>query len=436
MKKNITLKATVIGLICVSSLLNAQTYTTVNTFAGSTSGLFDGPLASAKFNQPYGMCTDISTGAIYVADTYNHAIRKIYNGNVTTLAGNGIAGDVDGQGSNARFNFPAGICFYNGNVYVADNVNNKIKMIDSNGNVTTIAGSGTAGFLNGAALQAKFNQPKTIDVDANGNFYIADYENHCIRMLSNGQVTTFAGIGGVSGDVLGPVATAKFYRPRDVEVAPNGDIYVADLMNNKIKKISGGAVSLVAGAGTTGSADGPAATATFNHPVGVEIDAFGNLVIADPLNNKIRLISNSGIVSTLAGTGTAGFSNGPIATATFNDLQGVEVDPSGNVYVADRSNNVIRNFNTADVGISSLSDELYISIFPVPAAENITVSNLGKIHLSTLAIYDAEGRLCKTIAVGDQDETVTISIADLAHGEYIIIGQNAATTIKSRFIKE
>lgn len=392
------MKGFIFGLLSGIIFLPAfsQTYTSVATFAGSGSpGLLDGPLATAMFNHPYGVCSD-STGAIYVADCFNNCIRKIQNGNVTTVAGNGSAGDVDAQGVNARLNNPTGVYFKNGYLYISDNLNNKIKRMDAAGNVVTIAGSGTWGFANGPALSAAFKEPKSLVVDNNNIVYVADYENHCIRKIANGQVTTYAGTGGVSGDVLGPAASARFYRPRDLCIDATGNIYVVDLMNNKVKVIStSGIVSLVAGSGANGNTNGTGASASFSRPVGIDWYPSGDLCVLSAVSPMIRTVTVPGVATSLAGTGVSGYLDGPVASAKFNLPQDICFDPFGNLYVGDDLNNVIRiltsNFQTNFLGndiVSCVSQPAILSVnFPGATYQWSNGSTNDSIMATSSGIY-------------------------------------------------
>ncbi len=357
MKKILALSILLMGSIIAAS---GQTYTTVSTFAGTgTSGLVNGPVATARFNFNYGICSD-SAGNIYVADAFNHCIRKISNGVVSTVAGNGFAGDVDGVGSSARFNTPIGVYFKNGYLYICDNSNHKIKRMDMSLNVVTIAGSGSAGYVDGAALSARFYEPKSLVVDNANNVYVADYENHCIRKIANGTVSTYAGIGTSPGDVLGASASARFNRPRDLCIDVAGNLYVADLTNHKVKVIStGGTVSLVAGSGASSSIDGTGAGASFNLPVGIDWGTSGDLFVLDAGTGKVRRLTTAGVVTTVAGSGNTGFINGPVASARFGTVpQDICLDPAGNLYIGDRTNNVIRvltNVNSLNASTTSTS---------------------------------------------------------------------------------
>jgi len=318
---------------------------TVSTLAGrGTDGFVDGNGTAAQFSYPTGVAVDVS-GNIYVADGLNHNIRKITpEGVVSTLAGNRTAGFADGIGTAAKFSYPYNVttdALYN--IYVGDFGNNRIRKISPEGMVSTFAGSGTYGFVNGASTAAQFNYIRGIAVDVLGNMYVADENNHSIRKISpEGVVSTFAG-NGIKGFVDGASTVAQFSHPLDVAVDAIGNIYVADLINQSIRKINKeGMVSTLAGNGTEGFADGVGTAARFSHPSGVAVDAIGNVYVADMNNNSIRIISPEGMVSTLAGNGTWGSTDGAGAVARFSYPSDVTVDALGIVYVADSNSRRIR----------------------------------------------------------------------------------------------
>lgn len=315
---------------------------TVSTLAGSGAfGFADGAGTAAQFYQPTGVAVDAS-GNVYVAEAENHRIRKVTSdGVVSTLAGSGTAGFADGSGTVAQFNSPRGITLdASGNLYIADGVNNRIRKITPTGAVTTLAGSGVAGFADGNGLAAQFFFPKGIAVDASDNLYVADDINHRVRKITPaGTVSTLAGSALGSADGAG--TAAQFNRPTGVAVDASGNVYVADAKNHRIRKItSNGTVSTLAGS-TEGFAEGTSTAARFSEPVGLAVDASGNVYVADSDNSRIRKITPDGTVSTLAG-GSAGFADGTAATARFRSPSGVALDAAGIVYVADRQNHSIR----------------------------------------------------------------------------------------------
>lgn len=325
------------------------TYRATATFAGSGEvGNADGSAVTASFDRPYGVAVD-AAGNVYVADTYNHKIRKITPaGVVSTLAGSGIAGAADGNGVAASFNLPGGVAVdAAGMVYVADASNNKIRKITPQGVVTTLAGSGAAGAANGTGASASFKAPNGLAVDASGTIYVADTGNHKIRKItSDGVVSTLAGSGSL-GYSDGSSGTAKFFSPYGVAVDALGIVYVADNNNHSIRKIAlDGRVSTLAGNGTSGDVDAKGNLARFRYPKGVAVDAFGTVYVADGDNYKIKQISPSGEVSTLAGSGLRGTADGNGAAASFYNPFAAAIDALGTVYVADTNINKIRKVNT------------------------------------------------------------------------------------------
>ena len=300
-----------------------------------------GPGGSSIYNNPIGVAID-ALGNIYVADYSNHRIRKINPGGTSTsIFVGGTQGVADGVGSAAQFNFPFGIAVdASRNVYVADRNNHRIRKITPAGVVTTIAG-GTQGYLDGTGALARFNHPEGITVDASGNIYVSDSQNHRIRKITQaGVVTTVA--GSSQGFADGTGTAAKFDSPAGVTLDTNGNLYVADRLNNRIRKVTPtGVVTTFAGRSVSGFADGPANLARFLSPSGVALDASGNVYVADRLNHRIRKITQAGVVSTVAGS-TSGFGDGNGSVVRFFQPSGVAVDTSGKVYVADRLNNRIR----------------------------------------------------------------------------------------------
>lgn len=318
----------------------------VLTLAGSgQSGFVDGSGSSARFENPYGIAIDAS-GNLYVSDTHNHVIRKITSaGFVTTLAGNGQKGSVDGSGTTARFEYPRGLTVdTSGNLYVTDWGNHAIRKITPMGVVTTVAG-GSKGLQDGNGASAKFNHPSDITVDVTGVFYIADEDNDRIRQLTvAGQVTTLA--GSQTGFADGAGILAKFKKPFGIVSDAAGHLYVSDRGNHRIRKLvkqgNEWIVSTLSGTGQAGLSDGSGSSATFRQPAGLVMDNNGAILVADEDNHRIRLISPTGQVTTLAGQGSSGYLDGDALQARFDHPMDVTLGSNGLVYVVDRDNNRIR----------------------------------------------------------------------------------------------
>jgi len=319
----------------------------VTTLAGQAgvTGATNATGTNASFNYPAGVAVD-ALGNVYVADTSNNMIRKITAGGVVeTLAGTvGVTGATNATGTAASFNMPVGIAVDSaGNLYVADKGNNMIRKITSGGVVTTLAGSGAFGFANGTGTAAVFLDPDGVAVDTNGNVYVGDSCNDMIRKItSTGVVTTLAG-SGTAGFVNGTGTAASFFEPGGVAVDSSGNVYVGDVGNSVIRKITpGGVVTTLAGSGSVGFANGPATVAMFYEPYDIAVDSGGNVYVADAGNNMIRKITSNGVVTTLAGGGPCCAVNAFGIAASFGAPSGVAVDTSENVYVADEGDNLIR----------------------------------------------------------------------------------------------
>jgi sugar lactone lactonase YvrE len=330
----------------------------VTTLAGlaESQGSADGTGSVARFYFPFGLAVDTAAN-VYVADSWNHTIRKVTPGGVvTTLAGRaGSSGSADGMGSAARFWWPSGVAADSAaNVYVPDSGNNTIRKVTPAGVVTTLAGlPGSSGSADGTGGAARFDAPEGVAADSAGNVYVADTWNHTIRKLTpGGVVTTLAGLAGTQGTADGMGSAARFYWPEGVAVDSAGNVYVADTDNFTIRKVTpGGLVTTLAGlAESQGSADGTGSVARFNGPSGVAVDSAGNVYVADTVNCTIRKVTSDGVVTTLAGlAGTQGSADGTASVARFNYPQGVAVDSAGNVYVADTANHTIRKVTPGGV---------------------------------------------------------------------------------------
>jgi len=261
--------------------------------AARQGGSNDGTRTEARFVSPNSLAID-AADTLYVADQYSQTIRKITSdGMVSTLAGlAGVSGSNDGTGSNARFYSPAGVAVDSaGNVYVADTYNHTIRKITSTGSVTTLAGlAGTPGSTDGTGSAARFFYPSGVAVDGANNVYVADRQNLTVRKITaDGTVTTWAGMAGMSGNADGTGTAARFSTPTGVAVDGAGNVFVTDQYDYRIRRISPSrAVTTLAGSSSSGSADGRGSAAQFRAPDGVTVTRTGDLLIADQLNYTIR----------------------------------------------------------------------------------------------------------------------------------------------------
>lgn len=422
------MKKTVLSFaLLFSLLLSAQQVTTI---AGSgTIGSTNANGTAASFNYPEGVAVDAS-GNIYVADFNNHRIRKISpSGDVTTFAGSGTAGAIDDTGTLARFNNPSGIVIDAlGNFFVSDYSNNKIRKITPTGVVTTVAGSGTIGSNDGQGISATFNAPYGLNIDTSGNIYVADTNNHKIRKIdTSGNVTTLAGTG-LSGSIDGDNTVARFKNPSALAIDAQGNVYVADYGNHKIRKITPtGDVSTLAGSGTLGSADGTGTAASFYRPNGIAIDPNGYLYVADLYNNKIRKITPSGDVSTFAGTGVAGYTDGDLSTAKFYRPIGITIDSNGDFYIGDTYNHRIRKI-TQTLNSNNFNNSSNIKVYPNPTNGSFFIDSTEKI---TLTIYDILGKIVyKNNSIIGKN---SVNLSNLNSGIYLIHTKNE--TGKTKTIK-
>jgi trimeric autotransporter adhesin len=321
---------------------------TVETVAGNGSPGFSGDdnlATNAEIRHPMGLALD-SSGNVFVADYSNHRIRKIgRDGIITTIAGylaGGFSGDDDSALA-AQLYFPSDIAFDKfGALYIADTGNNRIRKIETTGIIKTIAGTGTAGFdADGKdATSTQFNGPSGIAIDASGNIFIADSFNHRIRKIAtDNKVSTVAGKStiGYSGD-NGAATSAELYFPKDILVDSSGNLTLSDSYNQRIRRVStSGTISTIAGNGlfSYGGDDGAAALSQLNQPAAAVYDSSGNLFIADTFNHRLRVVDTGGTIRTIAGNGTS-------SSSQLSYPGALAADRAGNVYLADSGNNRIQ----------------------------------------------------------------------------------------------
>ena len=314
----------------------------------------------AQLSSPYGVAVE-GAGNLYITDLGNHRVRKVdSSGVITTIAGTGergFSGD-GGPAIQAQLWSPTGVVLDGtGNLFIADRANHRIRKVDFSGVITTVAGTGERGFSGdgGPAVQAQLTSPSGVAVDGASNLYIADRGNYRIRKVdSSGTITTFAGTGDrrFGGDG-GLAVEASLWSPYDVATDGAGNLYIAATSHNRIRKVnSSGVISTVAGSGRRGYGGdgGPATAAPLSSPYSVAVDSGGNLYIADNLNHRIRKVDSSGTITTVAGTGSFGLGSlggvggdgSPAGDAQLRFPTDVAVDSAGNLYIADRGNHRIR----------------------------------------------------------------------------------------------
>ena len=357
-------------LVAACTAGSATEYETVTTYAGTGKtgplggGYANGPGLNAQFHDPMGLACD-SVGNLYVSDWVNHRIRMITpDGTVTTVAGDGAPGPygdiADGPANTARFFGPEGLTVDDqGNIYVADTLNNRIRRISPDGMVTTTAGSGPGtvhGFdgalVDGPAELARFNDPSDVAVAKDGALFVTGRLNHVIRKIDpDGQVTTFAG-SGQPGATDGVGTAASFELPNRITIDDDGNLYVTEgrfldfgerTYGFRVRKITPGAkVTTVAGTGEPGYQDGPGPTAEFDVPIGIDVDDEGYVYVVDSGAHRIRRINPQAIVSTVAGSGAAGFIDGDVSEAEFWYPTDIAVGPDHRLFVADWKNHRIR----------------------------------------------------------------------------------------------
>jgi len=424
---------------------------TIATVAGQN-GLFDEGIAAttAEISVPNNIASD-AAGNVYIADYYNNRIRKVNaaSGAITTVAGNGVylysstpATLGDGApATNANLASPAAVTVDNaGNIYFIDESNERVRMVNTAGIITTIAGNGNIGYNgdNRPATSASLFFPIGIAVDNTGNVFIADQYNSRIRKVDpSGTITTVAGTGvpGYAGDGR-DATTASVNYPADVATDGKGNLFIADLRNNCVRKVDiSGIITTVAGNGSAGySGDGgPATAASISQPNGLKADTSGNIYIVDGLDGRICVVNSAGIIHSVAGNGTIGNSGdgGPATAAQLNGPSGVGVDGSGNIYIADGNNYSIRKVTAPNVSVPVVKGSLgNISVYPNPAhtAINIMVNAIRPEGL-TLTMSDVAGNVVYKTAMVSNKQVVDISSLD--NGVYFIAVKNTGGEAKT-----
>ncbi|MFD1143640.1 T9SS type A sorting domain-containing protein [Larkinella insperata] len=404
--------------------------TTVAGYSRNSDSGDGGPAVQASLHFPHSVAVDAG-GNLFIADESNHRIRKVApNGTITTVAGNGVGGfsGDGGPATQARLQFPTGVVVDSqGNLFIADPINQRVRKVASNGVITTVAGTGTAGFRGdgGAATSAQLNNPDELAVDGKGNLYIADQNNNRIRKVSSaGIITTVAGTGsaGFSGDG-GPATQAQLHKPEAVAVDASGNLYIADALNHRVRKVAAnGIITTVAGGGA--GEDGSLATQTNLYvPTDVAVDPAGNLFIAQSEIHLVRMVAPNGIIRTVAGSkdGENFSGDGGVATsARLNFPEGIALDGKGNLFIADEANDRIRKVTavTAPVGVLSFSlinadNEQEIKLFSPGDTLNLALLPTPNLNIRVNTRPAVAGSVVMQLS-GPQNRTVTETEAPYA----------------------
>ncbi|MGW4596232.1 NHL domain-containing protein [Streptomyces sp. NPDC004457] len=424
----------------------------VSTVAGTGAAGFggdNGPAVSAQVNRPYGVAVD-STGTLYFSDFQNHRIRRITtDGRISTVAGTGVAGfgGDNGPAVSAQLNWPREIAVDRaGDIYVVDTNNHRVRKITADGRITTVAGTGAAAFGGdgGPATAARLNLPTGVAVGGDGVLYVAEYVNNRVRKIAaDGTISTVAGTGavGFAGDG-GPAVSAQLNRPHAVAVDGEGVLYIADGENHRVRKVTAdGKIGTVAGTGAAGFAGdgGPAASAQLYLPVGLALDSTGALYIAEFRNHRVRKVTADGKITTVAGTGAAGFAGdgGPGATAQLNHPFGLAVDCVDTLYIADDLNHRIRKI--ASTRMKGLPESgTVVSWANVRSRLRMGVwreSTRDGAEIHQLLAAPRDHQRWRLVAAGQEDGDVLYRIENLRSGKVLEVvgaGEAAGAVIAQR----
>lgn len=422
----------------------------ITTIAGKDTAGYSGdggPATNAKLKAPYRICTD-SHGNIFIADGLNHRIRKmdVLTGMITTVAGKstpGFSGD-GGPATNAQMEVPQGVWVdKNNTIFICDAINQRIRKISfPDGTITTIAGTGAAGSNGdaGPAINAELDQPAAVYVDQNTNVLIADWANKKVRKINGvtGIITTIAGTGsgGFSGDG-GPATNASIDGPLHVHLDTSGNILIADQYNHRVRKVNAvtGIISTIAGNGTAGfSGDGGlAVNAKLNQPTGLFVDKQNNIYVAEYGNGTVRRIDAvTGIITTVAGTGVTGFSgDGGPATNAKLFCSDVFVDSYGNLIIADYENNRIRKVSSG-VAVTDIDKAVEAKLFPNPTTGVFSVQVPAGISLLTIYNIGGVAVLSQTITTG----TAEVDLSSFPSGIYLVYVRSGDQLYVNKVMKQ
>ena len=435
-------KLFIILLLAFPLLAKAQY---ISTAAGNGVAGFGGDggwCLLAKLDDPGTIGFD-GAGNLYITDVQNNRVRKVNTlGVITTIAGNGISGfsGDNGPATLAQLNGIQSIAVdAAGNVFIAEWGDHRIRKVNTTGIISTIAGTGTSGY-NGdgiPAISAKLNYPTLGTVDNVGNVFFSDYNNSRVRKINtSGIISTVAGCGliGDSGDG-GPATAAKLGGPTYLYVRPSGEIYIPDNIHSRIRKVGlDGVITAFAGGGVSTSDGIPATAAYFGGTLSIAFDDSGNAFIPDPTYNKIRKVNTSGIITTVAGTGGAGYAGdgGPATAAMLNFPACVTWHSADQcLYITDNHNNRIRKFSYTPVVVNEVKSSPHrFSIYPNPAREQITIGS--DVGIENVSIVNTVGLIVvKDNTVSGKESS--LSVRDLSPGIYFV---RVNGVYAGRFVKE
>jgi sugar lactone lactonase YvrE len=429
--------------------LNAQCI--ITTIAGTNTAGYNGDggnSTGSELNDPYGLTFDLG-GNLYIVDVNNNRIRKINSiGIMTTLIGNGTQGysGDGGYASAAEINHPGGLAFDAlGNFYISDTRNNCIRMVNTNGTISTFAGNGTAGFSGdgGYASVAELNNPSGLTFDLSGSLYIADYNNNRIRKIdTEGIINTIAGngISGYSGDG-GAASMAELNFPSELAFDEANNLYIADTWNNRIRMINTlGSIRTIVGNGTQGySGDGGGANlAELNLPCGIVFDWIGNLYIADYNNNRIRKVNTSGIISTVVGNGAQGYSGdgGSAINAELYNPYGITLDTIGNLYFSDSQNNRIRKVTNVGqtANIKQIKNKsVQVMVYPNPTKDILNIDGLMLNENAEVRVTNMLGEEVISRNI-EGKSNLQIDVSNLQNGVYFVQVTTSTSFCTQKFI--
>lgn len=440
----------ILVFIITSSLflttLYCQVIVTVAGNGGTGYSGNGGPATAAEFWEPQGVAVDAS-GNLYIGDYIDCVVRIVNtSGIISNFAGNhtnGFSGD-GGPATAAELGTVVGIYIdASGNTLIADANNDRIRMVNTSGIITTIAGNGTPGYSGngGPASAAELSQPYDIIKDNTGNLYICDHNNHCIREVNTlGIIATIAGNGtyGYNGDG-GPATAAQLYYPEGITLDKSGNLIIADFYNSRVRMVnSSGIISTIAGTGAGASTGdgGPATAAGVFGPAKPIVDTAGNIYVSEFSDNEIRKINTSGIISTIAGVSTYGYyGDGGYATAAelFQPF-GICLDATGNIYIADMNNRRVREICGCPLAVQEQVNSVNeCAIYPNPTDDNFTVK-LSKTGKTVVTLYDITGREMLN-TVKENTSAFNISVTEMPAGIYLLKLQSDDGTILTRKIE-